>query len=89
MTITNISDPNTLTGAPVHGSDGAKLGKVESVYLDNDSNQPEWVSVKSGLFGSHVSIVPLSQASWDDNALTVPWRLGWTAVRPSSRQRGR
>jgi len=73
MTITNISDPNSLTGAPVHGSDGAKLGKVEGVYLDNDSNQPEWVSVKSGLFGSHVSIVPLSQGSWDGNALTVPF----------------
>ena len=73
MTITNISDPNSLTGAPVHGSDGAKLGKVEAVYFDNDSNQPEWVSVKSGLFGSHVSIVPLSQGSWDGNALTVPF----------------
>ena len=73
MTITNISDPNSLTGAPVHGSDGGKLGKVEAVYFDNDSNQPEWVSVKSGLFGSHVSIVPLSQGSWDGNALTVPF----------------
>jgi uncharacterized protein (TIGR02271 family) len=73
MTITNISDPNALTGAPVHGSDGTKLGKVEAVYLDNDSEQPEWVSVKSGLFGAHVSIVPLSRGSWDGNALTVPF----------------
>jgi uncharacterized protein (TIGR02271 family) len=73
MTITNISDPNALTGAPVHGSDGTKLGKVEAVYLDNDTEAPEWVSVKSGLFGSHVSIVPLSRGSWDGNALTVPF----------------
>ena len=73
MTIANISDPSTLTGAPVHGSDGAKLGTVEGVYLDNDSNHPEWISVKSGLFGSHVSIVPLSQAGWDGNTLTVPF----------------
>jgi uncharacterized protein (TIGR02271 family) len=73
MAISNISDPSALTGASVQGSDGAKLGKVEGVYLDNDSNQPEWVSVKSGLFGSHVSIVPLSQANWDGNALTVPF----------------
>ena len=73
MTIINSSDPNTLTGAPVHGSDGAKLGKVEAVYLDNDTEQPEWVAVKSGLFGSHVSIVPLSRGSWDGNALTVPF----------------
>jgi len=73
MTITNISDPNALTGAPVHGSDGAKLGKVEAVYLDNATEAPEWVAVKSGLFGSHVSIVPLSRGSWDGNALTVPF----------------
>jgi uncharacterized protein (TIGR02271 family) len=73
MTITNISDPNALTGAPVHGSDGTKLGKVEAVYLDNDSEAPEWVSVKSGLFGAHVSIVPLSRGTWDGNALTVPF----------------
>jgi uncharacterized protein (TIGR02271 family) len=73
MTIANISDPSALTGAPVHGSDGAKLGTVEAVYLDNDSEAPEWVSVKSGLFGTHVSIVPLSQGNWDGNALTVPF----------------
>ena len=73
MTITNISDPNALTGAPVHGSDGTKLGKVEAVYLDNDTEAPEWVSVKSGLFGSHVSIVPLNQARWDGSALAVPF----------------
>ena len=73
MTITNISDPSALTGAPVHGSDGTKLGKVEDVYLDNDTETPEWVSVKSGFFGAHVSIVPLSQGTWDGNALTVPF----------------
>jgi uncharacterized protein (TIGR02271 family) len=73
MTIANISDPSALTGAPVHGSDGAKLGTVEAVYLDNDTEAPEWVSVKSGLFGTHVSIVPLSRGNWDGNALTVPF----------------
>src|SRR3954452_7256179 len=73
MTIANISDPSTLTGAPVHGSDGATLGKVEAVYLDNTTEAPEWVAVKSGLFGTHVSIVPLSRGSWDGTALTVPF----------------
>ena len=74
MTIAHINDPNTLTGAPVHGSDGSKLGKVDAVYLDDDTDQPEWVSVKSGLFsGGHVSIVPLSKADWDGESLTVPY----------------
>ncbi len=73
MTIANISDPSALTGATVHGSDGAKLGKVDAVYFDNDTGQPEWVAVASGLFGGHVSLVPLGQGNWDGNALTVPF----------------
>jgi uncharacterized protein (TIGR02271 family) len=73
MTIANISDPSALTGATVRGNDGDNLGKVDSVYYDNDTDQPEWVAVKSGMFGNRVSLVPLSQGSWDGNALTVPF----------------
>ncbi len=73
MTISNLSDPSTITGAPVRGSDGEKLGKVDAIYFDNDTDAPEWVAVKSGLFGSHVSLVPLSAAHWDGDALTVPF----------------
>ncbi|WP_432494664.1 MULTISPECIES: PRC-barrel domain-containing protein, partial [Kineococcus] len=42
-----------LYGATVTGTDGDKIGKVDEVYLDNATNQPEWVSVKTGLFGSN------------------------------------
>jgi len=73
MTINNLSDPSSITGAPVRGSDGDKLGKVDAIYFDNETDAPEWVAVKSGLFGSHVSLVPLSAAHWDGDALTVPF----------------
>ena len=73
MTIANISDPSALNGAQVYGRDGDKLGKVDAVYYDNDTDQPEWVSIKSGLFGGHISLVPLSQGNWDGNTLTVPF----------------
>ena len=66
-------DPDTVTGAEVTGADGAKLGKVDTLYLDNQTGQPEWAAVKSGLFGNHVSLVPLSQAQFDGTALTVPF----------------
>ena len=82
MTIANISDPGALTGAPVHGSDGAKLGEVDGVYYDNDSERPEWVAVTSGLFGSHVSLVPLGQGNWDGDALTVPFDKAMIQAAP-------
>ena len=73
MSITNITDPNAMAGAPVMGGDGEKLGKVDAIYFDNETDKPEWAAVKSGLFGSHVSLVPLSQATWNDGTLTVPF----------------
>ena len=73
MTINTMSDPNTMTGAPVRGNDGDKLGKIDAIYLDNATNAPEWAAVKSGLFGTHVTLVPLAQASWDGDTLSVPF----------------
>jgi uncharacterized protein (TIGR02271 family) len=73
VTIANMTDPNTMTGAPVSGGDGEKLGKVDAIYFDNDTNTPEWAAVKSGLFGSHVTLVPLAQGTWNGDTLTVPF----------------
>ena len=72
MAIT-IDDPARLEGTQVRGGDGSKLGSVEAVYYDNDTDRPEWVSVRSGLCGSHVSIMPLQSADYDGNELRVPY----------------
>ncbi len=66
-------NPDTLSGVEVIGAGGVKLGKVDNLYVDDDTNQPEWVAVKSGLFGAHVSLVPISKAQFDGTALNVPF----------------
>jgi uncharacterized protein (TIGR02271 family) len=43
-------------------SDGDKIGTIEEVYLDADTEQPEWLAVKTGLFGSKISFVPIAEA---------------------------
>lgn len=73
MSIADMKDPGTMTGAPVKGSDGDKLGKIDSIYFDNETDKPEWAAVKSGLFGGHVSLVPLQRGDWDGSTLTVPF----------------
>ena len=72
MTSSTIN-PDTVRGVEVTGTHGAKLGKVDHLYIDNDTNQPEWVAVKSGLFGTHVSLVPISKAQFDGTVLSVPF----------------
>jgi uncharacterized protein (TIGR02271 family) len=63
----------TLTGATVYGTDGDKIGKVDAVYLDDTTNRPEWIAVKTGLFGSNVSFVPLDGADADGDDVRVPY----------------
>jgi PRC-barrel domain len=62
-----------LTGAPVQGSDGERLGKVAGVYFDNDTDAPAWAAVKTGQLGGFIPLVPLAQAGWDGATLTVPF----------------
>ncbi len=69
----NVTDYNQLHGLNVVGPDGEKLGKVDSIYLDQETDRPEWAAVKSGFFGSHVSLVPLATADLAGEELRVPY----------------
>src|SRR3954453_16989505 len=54
-------------------ADGDKIGTVEEVYLDADSDQPEWLAVKTGLFGSRISFVPVAEATDAGGDVRVPY----------------
>ncbi len=73
MAAQNLSDPAQLNGVTVHDSDGGKLGKVTNVYLDDQTSKPEWAAVQTGMFGGHVSLVPLANAEFNGEALKVPY----------------
>ena len=68
-----FNEPATLTGAQVRSHDGERIGKVEQVYLDSATGRPEWVAVRTGWFGGHVSLVPLSAAENRDGEIAIPY----------------
>jgi uncharacterized protein (TIGR02271 family) len=72
----NIDDPTRIEGSNVIGGDGKKVGTVDAIYYDNDTDRPEWVSVKTGLFGTSVSLVPLANAEVRGDDLHVPFDKG-------------
>jgi uncharacterized protein (TIGR02271 family) len=55
------------------GGDGKKLGTVSAIYYDNHTDQPEWVAVRTGLFGLDISLVPLATAQLRGEELHVPF----------------
>jgi uncharacterized protein (TIGR02271 family) len=60
-------------GSTVVGNDGLKVGSVEDIYLDRDTEEPEWALVKTGLFGSRGTFVPLAEATMQGSDVTVPY----------------
>jgi uncharacterized protein (TIGR02271 family) len=71
MTITQ--DLENMEGRTAVDADGAKLGKIGQVYLDDRTGQPLWVTISTGTFGTKESFAPLygSRADGDDLQLAV------------------
>ena len=56
----------------VYDADGNRIGETSEVYLDDRTGLPEWVTVKTGLFGTKESFVPLRDAELTADGLRVP-----------------
>jgi uncharacterized protein (TIGR02271 family) len=60
-------------GQTVVSSDGDKVGKVEEIYLDTETSEPEFALVHTGMFGSKSSFVPIANAQDDGGSVKVPF----------------
>jgi uncharacterized protein (TIGR02271 family) len=71
--MTTSQDPQAFIGLTAVDTEGTKIGKVGQLYLDDETGQPVWVTISTGLFGTKESFAPLygSQASGDSLQLAV------------------
>jgi uncharacterized protein (TIGR02271 family) len=83
MTI-NTNDIAQLRGQQVIDRDGDKVGKVDEIYLDEQTGRPEWLAVNTGLFGTNVSFVPLAQATTEGDTVRVPYEKSQIKDAPNA-----
>lgn len=79
---------DNLMGRDIYGSDGAKIGTAVQVYADDETGQPEWVTVRTGLFGTKESFVPLADASVSGDRITVQYDKAFVKDAPSVDEEG-
>jgi len=60
-------------GRDLYGNDGDKIGSIDEIYLDRETNEPEWAVVTTGLFGTKRTFVPLSDAQPSEDGVRVPF----------------
>jgi uncharacterized protein (TIGR02271 family) len=69
----DIDTVRSWQGATMVDRDGDKVGTIESIYVDDQTGEPEWALVNTGLFGTKSSFVPLAQASGSGDQVQVPY----------------
>ena len=72
-----------VIGRDVYDADDDKIGSAQQVYLDDQTSEPEWVTVRTGLFGTKESFVPLAEARVTDRGLAVPYTKAFVKDAPS------
>jgi uncharacterized protein (TIGR02271 family) len=76
-------------GQDLFDRDGDKLGAIEEIYVDNQTDQPEWALVNTGLFGTKSTFVPLRDATDDGGTLRVPYEKAHVKDAPKVDPDGR
>jgi stress response protein YsnF len=71
MSDIDTSPVSDLTGRTVIDPDGDKIGTVFDVYVDNETDQPEWLAITTGLFGTKVSFAPIAGAAFAGDDLQL------------------
>ncbi|SRR5579884_34279 len=51
--------------------DGERIGKLEDVYVDVETDEPQFGTVKEGFFNRHLTFVPLKVIHIGPNGLQV------------------
>jgi uncharacterized protein (TIGR02271 family) len=79
----DIDTVQNWQGRAMVDRDGAKLGMIDAIYLDDDTGQPEWATVTTGLFGTRTTFVPLAQAQAMGDSVQVPYQKDQVKDAPS------
>ena len=76
--MTEHQDPAKWNVAEWHGKmivdrNGEKIGKLQDVYVDVETDEPQFGTVKEGFIGRHLTFVPLAgvQIGPEDLQVTV------------------
>src|SRR4051794_39982235 len=83
MTTSDVTRAPEWRGRTVVDRDGDKIGKLDEIYLDQETGKPEWALVNMGLFGTRSTFVPLADADAAGDEVRVRWEKAHVKEAPS------
>jgi hypothetical protein len=69
--MTTSKDPRDYIRSVAVDAEGNRIGKITKVYHDDQTGQPLWILVETGLFGTRQSFAPVHGSRFDGEQLVV------------------
>lgn len=93
MTVAGTDENVELNVAEWHGrmivdADGEKIGKLEDVYVDVETDVPQFATVKEGFLSKHLTFVPLGGITAGPDQLQVAVTKAQVQDAPNLQQHG-
>jgi sporulation protein YlmC with PRC-barrel domain len=71
--VTRLETALGWRGHTMYDRDGEKIGRIQEIYLDGDTDAPEWALVSTSLFRGRSTFVPIAGARPEDDGVHVPF----------------
>jgi sporulation protein YlmC with PRC-barrel domain len=82
IAMVQVDEVRSWIGRAVVDPSGHKVGTVSHVFVDDETNSPEWATVDTGLFGRRSSFIPIEGVNEEGDDLLIPWDQGQVKGAP-------
>jgi uncharacterized protein (TIGR02271 family) len=82
MTMFDSSQVSGWIGRTAVDANGDKIGTIDAIYEDDNGSGPEWFAVSTGMFGTHLSFVPVHGATVAGDDVRVAYDKGLVKDAP-------
>ncbi|KQX07772.1 MULTISPECIES: PRC-barrel domain-containing protein [unclassified Leifsonia] len=72
----------SIVGATLYGTGDDKIGRIAQVLVDAVDGHPTWAVVNTGTLVRHATYVPLGDATWENDDVTVPFSKDFVKGAP-------
>ena len=69
----DVDTVRSWQGRTMVDREGDRIGTIDAIYVDDQTGEPEWALVNTGLFGTRSTFVPIAQASASGDQVQVPY----------------
>jgi len=69
--MTTSQDPRDYVRRVAVDAEGNRIGKITKVYHDDQTGQPLWILVETGLFGTRQSFAPVHGSRFDGELVVL------------------